>query len=78
MVFMLTKYPSYSFSCLTPYICVFCRNEENKMKNKQFRQEMKNLCKEEAMVATTTLMVATIRQRQEMIEQPTLGVVATT
>ena len=55
LVFMLTMYPSYSFSCLTHYICVFCRNEENKMKSKQFGQGLKNMCKEEVVVATTTL-----------------------
>ena len=52
MILMLTKHPSYSFSCLTPYLCVFCRNEENVMKSKQYGQELKNLCMEESMVAT--------------------------
>ena len=50
MILMLTKHPSYSFSCLTPYICVFCRNEENEMKSKQFGQELKKLCGEEVVV----------------------------
>ena len=65
MILMLTKHPSYSFSCLTPYICVFRRNKENEMKNKQFGQGLKNLCKEEVVVATTTLMVMTIRQNRK-------------
>ena len=29
MFLMLTKHPSYSFSFVTPYISVFCRNEES-------------------------------------------------
>ena len=49
---MLTKHPSYSFSGLAPYICVFCRNEENETKSKQFGQELSKLCKEEVVVAT--------------------------
>ena len=52
MLMMLTQHPSYSFSCLTASLCVFCRNEENKTKIKQFGQELKELCKKEAMVAT--------------------------
>ena len=52
MILMLTKHPSYSFSCLTPSICVFCRNEENKTKIKKFRQDLKKLCKEEVVVTT--------------------------
>ena len=52
MILMLTKHPSYSFSCLNPYICVFCINEENEMKIKQFGQELKKLCDEEVMVMT--------------------------
>ena len=59
MFVMITKHPSYSLSCITPYICVFCKNEENKMKNKQLGQEMKNLCKEK-------VVAATIRQIQEV------------
>ena len=78
MILMLTKHPSYSFSCLIPYICVFFRNKENEAKSKQFGQEMKNPYKEEAMVATKALMVTTTRQNQEVTTQPTLGVVATT
>ena len=52
MLLILTQNPSYSFSCLFPSLRVFCRNEENKKKIKQFRQELKELCKKEAMVAT--------------------------
>ena len=67
---MLTKHPSYSFSCLTPYICVFCRNEENKTKSKQFEHELRKICKEESMVVTTEKI-------QEDPVQQNLGVVAT-
>ena len=49
---MLTKHPSNSFSGLTPYICVFCRNEEKEMKSKQFDQELRKVCSEEVVVAT--------------------------
>ena len=77
MFLMVTKPPSYLFSCLTSYICVFCRNEENKTKNKQFGQEIKNMCKEELVVETITLTVVTIRKSQEVTAQLTLGVVAT-
>ena len=52
MILLLTKHPSYSFSCLTHYICVFCRNEENEMKSKQFGPELRKICKEKAVVAT--------------------------
>ena len=52
---MLTKHPSYSFSCLTPYNYVFYRNEENKTKSKRFGQEMRKLCMEEAMVVTIAI-----------------------
>ena len=71
---MLTKYPSYSFSCLTPYICVFCRNEENKMKSKQFRQDLKKLCKEEVIVVTTGFYGRDHRRLRSI----TLNVVAAT
>ena len=37
--------PFYSYSCLTPYLCVICRIEDNKTKIKQFGQELKELCK---------------------------------
>ena len=40
-------------SCLTPSLCVFCRNKENKTKIKQFGKDLKKLCKEKDMVATT-------------------------
>ena len=52
MILMLTKHHSYSFLCLTSYICVFCRNEENEMKNEQFEKEMKKLCNEEVVIET--------------------------
>ena len=52
---MLTKYPFYSLSCLTPYICVFCRNKENEMKCKQFGQDLKKLYMEESMVTTIVI-----------------------
>ena len=52
MILMLTKHPSHSFSCLTPYICVCCRNEENELKSKRFGQELRKFCKEEVVVAT--------------------------
>ena len=55
MIVMLTKHPSYSFSCFTLSLCVFCRNEENETKSKQFEQELKKLCKEESMVVTTSV-----------------------
>ena len=77
MILILTKHPSYSFSCVTPYICVFCRNEENEMKSKQFGPELSKLCKEEVMVPQD-LMVATIGQCKLKPMQPSLGEVATT
>ena len=52
MILMLTKHPSYLFSSLTPYICVFCRNEENETKSKQFGEESSKLCKEEVVITT--------------------------
>ena len=55
MFFMLTKHFFYSFSYLTPYNCVFCRNEENETKSKQFEQEMRKICNEEVVVTTTSL-----------------------
>ena len=55
VILMLTKHPSYSFSCLTPYNCVFCRNIENETKSKQFGQEMRKLSIEEAVVTTIAL-----------------------
>ena len=47
MVLMLSKRTSYLFLCLIPYNCVFCRNEENETKSKQFGQEIRKLCSEE-------------------------------
>ena len=52
MILLLTKHPSYSFSYLNTSIFVFCRNKENEMKSKQFGQELRKICKEEAMVTT--------------------------
>ena len=57
MFFMLTKHSFYSFSYLTPYNFVFCRNEENETKNKQFGLELNKICKKESVVATTRLYV---------------------
>ena len=71
MILMLTKHPSYSFSCLTPYICVFCINDENETKIKQFRQQLTKLCNKEGVVAI-------INQYEKDIMQKTLGVIATT
>ena len=60
-----------------PYICVFCRNEENEMKNKKFGQELKNLYKKKAVVMTITLMVVTTRQNMKKIVQQRCSMVAT-
>ena len=74
MILMLTEHPSYSFSCLTPYICVFCRNKENKMKSKQFGQDLKKLCKEEAVVVTIgQCKKETVLQRCSVVATATLS-----
>ena len=85
MFLMLTKYPYYSFSCLTPYIYVFFRNKENKTKYKKFGQKLKKLCNEEVMVATIAFMVMNIaiyghnhRSNTKKTLQQSFGVVATT
>ena len=70
MILMLTKHISHSFSCLTLYIFLFCRNKENETKSKKFGQELRKICKEEAVVAT-------IEQIQEDLGQENLGVVTT-
>ena len=54
-----------------PYICVFCRNEENEIKSKQFGQELRKICKEEVMVVTKEQM------KEDPMEQ-NLNVVVTT
>ena len=69
MILMITKHLSYSFSCLTPYIFVFCRNEENETKSKQFVQGLKILWMEESMVVTTTFMVATIEKKVKRLRK---------
>ena len=53
------------------YICVFCKNEENETKSKQFGQELRKICKEE-------VVVVTIEQIEEDLVQQNLGVVTTT
>ena len=53
------------------YICVFCKNEENETKSKQFGQELRKICKEE-------VVVMTIEQIEEDLVQQNLGVVTTT
>ena len=57
--------PFYSFSCLTPYLCVFCRIEENKTKIKQFGQELKELCKKDVMVVTIIVYGCDHNSKQE-------------
>ena len=42
---ILTEHLFHLFSCLTPCLCAFCRNEENKTRIKQFGQQLKKLCK---------------------------------
>ena len=75
---MLTKHPSYSFSCLTTFLCVFCRNEETEMKSKQFGQEMKKLCSEEVVITTIGFYGHDHRAKIHQTAQPTLGVFVTT
>ena len=53
------------------YICVFCKNEENETKSKQFGQELRKICKEE-------VVVVNIEQIEEDLVQQNLGVVTTT
>ena len=55
MFLMLTKHPFYSFSYLTPYNYVFCRNEDNEAKSKKYGQKMRKLCMEEAIVVTKAI-----------------------
>ena len=69
--------PSYSFSCLTAYMCVFCRNEENETKSKIFGQYLKNLCKEEVVVATIGFYGHDHRSMQEETTQQLCSVVVT-
>ena len=64
MFLMITKNPSYSFSCITPYICVFCRNEENKMKSKQFGQENEKVMHGRTHDCDHTCVVATTEQKK--------------
>ena len=78
MFFILTKHPSYSFSCITPCICVFCRNEENDTKSKQFGQEMRRLCLEELMVSTTVVWLQPQLKTKMKVVQQSLFVVETT
>ena len=53
-------------------MCVFCRNEENEMKSKEFGEEMRKICSEEGVVTT-------IEQKDEEVTmQLTLDEVTTT
>ena len=55
LFFMLNEHLFHLFSCVTPCLCAFCRNKENKTRIKQFGQQLKKLCIFFFMVATTTI-----------------------